>query len=539
MDTSTGHRGYLTSVPATLTILSGLCQFHAIVPLLLVFSTAHCGLSLFRVVDRCHSRMRSLVLLTYLTSLYLQFTFLISHPPSHHLQPSLIFLFLTTIAMTFNTAALYGYPQAIPSSYQVRYEPLPPRRPRAYTKTQDAQARWHHDVQQMPGFHTTSNFQPPILNREHSSMWDDVEVQNDWTMAAREQGLVCQLQIERSPHYEQHTRKNKKHKRVSFDTERGCCASIDRKRTRHESESRGRVSVDRKRARHESVDHERRGRVSLDRPQDHPAFIEHEPELRASVDRERQWRKSVDRERERRTSIDRRHERDMPIGCRGQYGSVSRMFPRPPVCAVSLKPPTTGPRSRSRKSESEFVTVPRAQMCAVSFQPPNTGSQSCHRKSDSDSVAFPRPPVCAVSFKPPTTGPKSCHRNSDSDPVAFHRPSLYAVSSKFSITNSQSRHPRRSSFDCATGHDYSGERQHSAYNLPPIAPAPQIHLPPRQRDRTASVEAVHRLPFLSPEVLPLEKSKPSGLIRFNPFNRLRSATMFTSQKIRHKAAGRA
>jgi hypothetical protein len=133
--------------------------------------------------------MRSLVLLTYLTSLYLQFTFLISHPPSHHLQPSLIFLFLTTIAMTFNTAALYGYPQDIPSSYQVRYEPLPPRRPRAYTKTQDAKARWHHDVQQMPGFHTTSNFQPPILNREHSSMWDDVEVQNDWTMAAREQGM--------------------------------------------------------------------------------------------------------------------------------------------------------------------------------------------------------------------------------------------------------------------------------------------------------------------------------------------------------------
>ncbi|KAG1885458.1 hypothetical protein F4604DRAFT_102932 [Suillus subluteus] len=353
--------------------------------------------------------------------------------------------------MSFNTAALYGCPQAIPSLHQARYEPLPSRRPRASTMTQDAKTQWHRDAHRMPGLHATGNFQPPILSREYSSMWDDVEVQNDWAMAARGQESECQLQVERSPNYEHHARENKKHKRVSFDTERGRCASIDRKR-----------------ARHESVDRERRGRVSLDRPQEHPTFIDSERERRASVDRERQRRESFDRERQRRESFDRerqrrasanrerqrresvdreqeRHasmgrihnrERDMSIGCHGQHGSVSRMFPRPPVCAVSFKPPTTGPQSRPRKSEFESVTVPHPPMCAVSFKPPTTGSQSRHRKSDSDSVAFPRPPVCAVSFKPPTTGPRS-------------------------------RHPRRSSFDYAAGHDYSGERQHPVYILPP------------------------------------------------------------------------
>ncbi|KAG1783489.1 hypothetical protein EV702DRAFT_1190514 [Suillus placidus] len=380
--------------------------------------------------------------------------------------------------MSFNTAALYGCPQTIPSPYQARY----PYRPRASTMTQDANTQWHRDARRMTGLHATVNFQPPILSREYSSMWDDVEVQNDWAMAAREQESACQLQVERSPNYEQHARENKKHKRVSFDTERGRRASIDRKR-----------------ARHESVDRERRGRVSLDQQQEHPAFIDYEREYRASVDRkgqrresfdrERECRAFVDHERERRASIDRRHdrERDMSIGHHGRYGSVSRTFPRPPVCAVSFKPPTTGPRSR-------------------------------HRKSDSESVAFSRPAVCGVysSLLPrvhnlairPTTGP-------------------------------QSRHPRRSSFDHATGHDYSGERQHPVYVLPPSAPAPRIHLPPRQRDRTASVEAVRRLPFLSPEVPPFEKSKPSGLTHFNPFNRLRSAAMSTSQKIRRKTAGRA
>lgn len=298
-------------------------------------------------------------------------------------------------------------------------------------------------------------------------MWDDVEVQNDRAMAAREQGLACRLRVERSPDYEQHIRENKKHKCVSFDIERGSRASIDRKR-----------------ARHEPVDRKRGGRVSLDRPQEHPAFIDYERERHAfvdherhRVDREQQRRESVDRERERGVSIDRRHDRDrdMSIGRHGQYEYVSRMFPRPTVCAASFEPPATGSESRPRKSESVMV---------------------------------PRPPVSAVSFKPPTTGPQSCHF-------------------------------RSSSFDYATGYDYSGERQHHVYVLSPSAPAPQMHVPPRRRDRTASVEAVRRLPFLSPKVPPFEKSKPSGLTRFNPFNRLRSATISASQKIRGKTAGRA
>ncbi|KAG1904665.1 uncharacterized protein F5891DRAFT_753836 [Suillus fuscotomentosus] len=436
--------------------------------------------------------------------------------------------------MSFNSAALYSCPQTIPSSYQAHYEPPPPRRPRASTMTQDANTQWHRNAQRMPGLPATDNFQPPILSREYLSMWDDVEVQNDWANAAREQEYACQLQVERSLNYKQHARKNKKHKHVSVDTERGRCASIDRKRTRHESvdrEQRGRASIDRKRARHESVDHERRGRMSLDRPQERPGVIDHEQERRASVDRERQHRESGDGEQGRRASIDMRYdrERNMSVGRHGHYGSVSRTFPRPPVCAVSFRPPITGPQSRP--CISKYVMVPRPPVCAVSSKHPTT-PQFRHRKSESATV--PRPPVCAVPFEHRTTGQKSHHHDSDS--VAFPRPSVCAVSSKPPTTGPQSRHPRRSSFNYATGHDHSDGRQHPVYVLPPTAPAPQIHLPPQQRIRTVSIEAVRRLPFRSPEVSSFEKSKPSGLARFNPFNRLCSAT---SQKIRRKTAVRA
>lgn len=91
--------------------------------------------------------------------------------------------------MSFNSAALYSCPQTIPSSYQAHYEPPPPRRPRASTMTQDANTQWHRNAQRMPGLPVTDNFQPPILSREYSSMWDDVEIQNDWANAAREQGM--------------------------------------------------------------------------------------------------------------------------------------------------------------------------------------------------------------------------------------------------------------------------------------------------------------------------------------------------------------
>ncbi|KAG2367762.1 hypothetical protein BDR07DRAFT_231981 [Suillus spraguei] len=204
----------------------------------------------------------------------------------------------------------------------------------------------------------------------------------------------------------------------------------------------------------------------------------------------------------------------MSIGRHGQYEYVSRMFPRPTVCAASFEPPATGSESRPRKSES--VMVPRPPVSAVSFKPPTTGPQSRHRKFDSESVAFSRSPVCAVSLKPPTTSPQSRHRNSDADSVTFPRPPVCAVSFKPPTTGPQSCHFRSSSFDYATGYDYSGERQHHVYVLSPSAPAPQMHVPPRRRDRTASVEAVRRLPFLSPKVPPFEKSKPSGLTRFNP-----------------------
>ncbi|KAG2076860.1 hypothetical protein BDR04DRAFT_628987 [Suillus decipiens] len=299
--------------------------------------------------------------------------------------------------------------------------------------------------------------------------------------------------------------------RISFDIERGSRASIDRKR-----------------ARHEPVDRKRGGRVSLDRQQEHPVFIDYERECRAFIDHERH---RVNREQQRCESVD----CDMSIGRYGQYRSVSRMFPRPTVCAVSFKLPATSLKSRPRKSES--VMVPRPPMSAVSFKPPTTRPQSRHRKSNPESVALPRPPVCAISLKPPTTSPQSRHRNSGADSLTFPRPPVCAVSFKPPTAGPQSRHFRRSYY--VTGHDYPGEHQHPVYVLSPSAPAPQMHVPPRQRDRTASVEPVRRLPFLSPEVPPFDKSKPLGLTRFNPFNRLRSVTIPALQKIRRKTAGRA
>lgn len=74
--------------------------------------------------------------------------------------------------MSFNTAALYGCHQPIPSSNQTRCEPLPPRRPRASTMAQDANSRF---------------------NREYSVIRDDVNVQYDRVMAAIEQGMSIVL----------------------------------------------------------------------------------------------------------------------------------------------------------------------------------------------------------------------------------------------------------------------------------------------------------------------------------------------------------
>lgn len=100
-----------------------------------------------------------------------------------------------------------------------------------------------------------------------------------------------QFQVERDLSSKQHARERKHRKHASFDTERGRRASVDRRQER-------RVSVDR----------EREGRVSVDRRHD--------------------LRVSADRERDRYTSTGRRH----------RHGSISSI--RPPVSAVSFKPPT-------------------------------------------------------------------------------------------------------------------------------------------------------------------------------------------------------
>ncbi|KAG1762951.1 hypothetical protein EDD22DRAFT_532966 [Suillus occidentalis] len=221
--------------------------------------------------------------------------------------------------MSFNTAALYGCHQPIPSSNQTRCEPLPPRRPRASTMTQDANTRWHPDAQQIPGLHATDDNSPPFIsNREYSVMRDDVGVQNDRIIAAIEQ-----------------------------------------------------ESIEMKRAMHEFIERERRGHVSLDQPQEHPSLIDYERVRHACVDRKRQHCEPVDRERELRASTDWRHDRkrDMSIGRHGQYGSGSRTPPRPPVCADSSKPLPPIPQFPHCLSESESMAFPRPPVCAPTTCP--------------------------------------------------------------------------------------------------------------------------------------------------------------------------
>jgi hypothetical protein len=83
---------------------------------------------------------------------------------------------------------------------------------------------------------------------------------------------------------------------------------------------------------------------------------------RVSVDRMREWRASVDRERERRVSVDRRHDLRVSVdqergrrpstGRHHRYGSVSSTSVRPPVNAVSFKPPTQ--RQHSRRPSFDY-----------------------------------------------------------------------------------------------------------------------------------------------------------------------------------------
>ncbi|KAG0707504.1 hypothetical protein DFH29DRAFT_628101 [Suillus ampliporus] len=492
--------------------------------------------------------MRSSLLLNYLNSPFLRNLILSYwHPPISHTHPSLISVFHLIAAMSFNTAALYGYPQ-IPPPYPARHEPLPPRRPRASTMTQDTNTQWGRDAHNMPGLDARSNFQPPALSGEYF-MWNDVEVQNDWAMAAREQERGCRLQVEHSPYYQQRPREHKEHKRVSFDTERGRRGSADRERGRH-------VSLDRQREHRASVDREREHRASIDRNHDLRVSIDRErcrcmsigrhythesvsrtfprppvsavsfkppttgPRHRASVDRERDHRTSVDQRHDLRALVDRERCRCMLIGYHHTQEPVSRTFPRPPVSAISFKPPITGPQPRAfvERERDHRVSVDRRHDLRVLVDRERCRCMSIgyHHIQEPVSRTFPRPPVSAVSFKPPTAGPKSRRRR---------------------------RRRRRSSFDYTTVRDYSHGRQHPVHVLPPPVPTPPIHFPARQRDRT-SVEAVRRIPFPSTEVPRFEKStKPSGLARFNPFKRVRTASMSNSQdhsnRLRRKTAGRA
>ncbi|KAG1754846.1 uncharacterized protein EDB91DRAFT_256232 [Suillus paluster] len=443
------------------------------------------------------------------------------------------------------------------------------------------------DAQNTSRLDATSNFRPPSFRGE-DFMWHDVEVQNDWAMAAREPEWACQLPVERPPYDEQRPPERKEHKRVSFDTERVCRPSVDRERER-------RASVDRERARHVSFDIQPKHRGSVDCERGCRVSPDRQREPRASVDREREHRVSMDRKQDLRFSVDRERCCCMSIGQHYTREPVSRSFPRPPVSAVSFKPPTTGPRVSLDRQREHRASIDRRPDLRVPADREHcrcipTGQHYAH---ESVYRTFPRPPVSAVSFKPPTTSPRvspdrrqerrasvnrkqercasidrthdlrvsvdrkhrRCisigqHYTLESVSRMFPRPPVSAVSFKPPTTGPRSRHFRRPSFDYATVRDYSHDPVHV---LPPPAPAPRIHFPPRQRDRT-SMEAVRRLPFPTTEDPRFEKStKPLGLARFNPFKRLRTTSMSNSQKkrpmlepstvhsnrLRRKTAGRA
>lgn len=78
--------------------------------------------------------------------------------------------------MSFNTAALYGYPEVVPVPFSEHPEPFRLRHRRASKVAQG-----------MPRLDATKNVHDS--SREFLCIWDDEEVKNDWLMAARAQGM--------------------------------------------------------------------------------------------------------------------------------------------------------------------------------------------------------------------------------------------------------------------------------------------------------------------------------------------------------------
>lgn len=90
--------------------------------------------------------------------------------------------------MSFNTPALHSYPLVVPVPRSERPEPFRPHRGRASTVIRGSDSQTGRDVLGMSRTNATKNFQPHAFSREYSSIWNDVEVQNDWALAARDQG---------------------------------------------------------------------------------------------------------------------------------------------------------------------------------------------------------------------------------------------------------------------------------------------------------------------------------------------------------------
>ncbi|OAX35283.1 hypothetical protein K503DRAFT_802950 [Rhizopogon vinicolor AM-OR11-026] len=261
--------------------------------------------------------------------------------------------------MSFNTAALCAFPQVVPVPRSERPEPLRPHHRRASTMAQVTSTQSRHDALTMPRFDPRTNVQPHEFSRGYDCMWNDVEVQNDWAIAAGEQKSAYQLQVERVQSYEQRARERNDRQRASFDSGRGRRVSVDRIRERRGSVDRGR---------------ERRG----------------------SFDRRHDLRVTVERERGRCKSTGRHH----------RHASDSSASLRPPVSALSFNPPTKcrDPRRPSFDREREHrVSVDRRHdLRVVDRERGRCKSSGRHHRHASDSSASLRPPVSALSFKPPT-----------------------------------------------------------------------------------------------------------------------------------------
>jgi hypothetical protein len=91
--------------------------------------------------------------------------------------------------MSFNTAALFGSPLIPVPRSERDPEPFRARHRRSSTAANIISTHALRDALTMPHLGGRSLVQRHGFNREYACMWDDVEVQNDWAIAAREQGM--------------------------------------------------------------------------------------------------------------------------------------------------------------------------------------------------------------------------------------------------------------------------------------------------------------------------------------------------------------